>query len=573
VTERFSKIKDPFALSLSDDGGGEPAAGRRLHGDILLRAAAAALIVTAFGLQIWLLKVYPINLDEFEHLHAAWCLSRGVFPYRDFFEIHAPWLYFLLAPLMPPYHVASSPDGAIAFIFFARRIELTLTSLALGLSFLLAWMWRGPRVAWIATALLATTAIFAAKMLEIRPDVLALVLWLGCLCATLRAFDLVSRGAPASLWFVVSGMLLGGVMMSTQKYALALPGFGLAMLWYLFGGRGEFRTRLSHCVLQFAGFCAPILATAIFMSAHGALEPFFRLNFVKVLRLSHRFRASHLWFRLILGNPFLVGLGLLGLLRELLQVRPHRGFSADHFVLLNTIGLLANSVVNNPYAQYALSFLPLLAMFAALFLIYLIELVTAQSSRRRRWSAAAIFAMALGVAAAGVLAGGTLIRFGLGSALTLTLAAAVVMIPCAADVALALLLIVVGSLPMAEMTRHVLLHPNPATLERLRFVIANTSPDDTVMDGWTGLGVFRTSATFYPFFNHQFVAMMPKKARLQVLADLQSGEIAPQMIFLDKFLSKVTSGIDDYVRQHYDRVEVDGSDLIWKRRGGGGAGR
>jgi len=567
VTEPSSKIKARFAPSLSDDGGGEPAAGRRLRGDILLRAAAAALIVAAFASQIRLLKVYPINLDEFEHLHAAWCVSTGLFVYRDFFEVHAPWLYFLLAPLMPPYHVASSASGAIAFIFFARRIELALTALALVLSFLLAWLWRGPRVAWVATALLATTVIFAAKTLEIRPDVLAMVLWLGCLCASLRAFELASRDASASLWFVASGTLLGGMMMSTQKFGLALPGFGLAMLWYLFGGPGEFRMRLRHCVLQFAGFCTPILATAGYMAANGALGPFVRFNFVKVVKVSHGFTPERIWFPLMLENPFLFGLGLLGLLRELSQVRPRRGFSADHFVLLNTIGLLAVGSLIDPFAQYALSFLPLVATFAALSLIYLTELVMARSSRQRWWIAGAIFAMALGVAAAGELARATLFHFAFGFALMLTLAAAVMTIPCSIDVALAFLLIVIGSVPVFEMKRDLSLHGNPAVLEQLRFVIENSGPDDTVMDGWTGLGVFRRSATFYPSFNHHFVAMMSKKLRRQVLADLQSGKIAPQMIFFDKYLNRVTPGIGDYVRQHYDRA--DGSDVIWIRRGGG----
>jgi len=56
------------------------------------------------GLAVWLLwfpllALRGIDPDELEHLHAAFCVWRGDLPYRDFFEHHAPALYWLAWPL------------------------------------------------------------------------------------------------------------------------------------------------------------------------------------------------------------------------------------------------------------------------------------------------------------------------------------------------------------------------------------------------------------------------------------------------------------------------------------------
>src|SRR5687768_8011789 len=40
------------------------------------------------------------NVDEFQHLHASWMLHLGFLPYKDFWENHAPLLYFLTAPVL-----------------------------------------------------------------------------------------------------------------------------------------------------------------------------------------------------------------------------------------------------------------------------------------------------------------------------------------------------------------------------------------------------------------------------------------------------------------------------------------
>jgi len=97
--------------------------------------AIASLLITlaALGTWLWFAKTRSFDPDEFEHLHFAWCIARGMVPYRDFFEHHTPWFHFALAALMPFNRVDRRFDDALAFICLARRIDLALAAVALGL--------------------------------------------------------------------------------------------------------------------------------------------------------------------------------------------------------------------------------------------------------------------------------------------------------------------------------------------------------------------------------------------------------------------------------------------------------
>ncbi|HWQ27408.1 MAG TPA: hypothetical protein VNN12_00100, partial [Dehalococcoidia bacterium] len=68
------------------------------------RAPACALAFSLLG-ALFLFRLASFssrwfNPDELEHVHASWCIAKGMVPYRDFFEHHTPWLWYLLAPLV-----------------------------------------------------------------------------------------------------------------------------------------------------------------------------------------------------------------------------------------------------------------------------------------------------------------------------------------------------------------------------------------------------------------------------------------------------------------------------------------
>lgn len=62
--------------------------------------------------------------DNFEHLRAAYLVSLGYVPYRDFFEHHHPLLWYLFAPI-----IAAVPHNALAIYYIVRSIVLAVSGL------------------------------------------------------------------------------------------------------------------------------------------------------------------------------------------------------------------------------------------------------------------------------------------------------------------------------------------------------------------------------------------------------------------------------------------------------------
>jgi len=116
-----------------------------------------ALACGAFSL-LWGLQV-PINDDDVYHLHSTWLVAQGAVPYREFFEIHLPGLWLLLAPVVGRFTRASAlllaarlsiaVTAALLFALAARLVRgrgLQLGVLFIGmlgvLSYCQVWMFR-----------------------------------------------------------------------------------------------------------------------------------------------------------------------------------------------------------------------------------------------------------------------------------------------------------------------------------------------------------------------------------------------------------------------------------------------
>ena len=86
----------------------------------LLIATILIPVLAVGGLQLALVPIRHFDPDEFQHLYSAWCISKGMLPYKDYFEHHTPFLHFLLAPCFRFFNVETDPDQATSFIFFTR---------------------------------------------------------------------------------------------------------------------------------------------------------------------------------------------------------------------------------------------------------------------------------------------------------------------------------------------------------------------------------------------------------------------------------------------------------------------
>src|SRR5262249_10619311 len=69
---------------------------------------------------------------------------------------------------------------------------------------------------------------------------------------------------------------------------------------------------------------------------------------------------------------------------------------------------------------------------------------------------------------------------------------------------------------------------NTEQLKEIQYIIDNTATTDTVMDGFTGTGVFRPDAYFYRILPWDVRLRLTEEDRHELLKNLQSGHIAPE---------------------------------------------
>ena len=90
----------------------------------------------------------------------------------------------------------------------------------------------------------------------------------------------------------------------------------------------------------------------------------------------------------------------------------------------------------------------------------------------------------------------------------------------------------------------------------MRFVMENTGPQDTVMEGWPVYGVFRAHAFFY-FFPIQNVRSLMYKDKIREFAEeLRSGAVRPKLIGFDTNIKRLPPEITSFIEAHYKPTRV-----------------
>src|SRR5262245_27399228 len=176
------------------------------HASDRLTAAAFVAALAWFAWQaVQLALGKHFSIDEFQYAHAAWLIAQGQVPYRDFFEVHFPLVYQVLAPV---FLVAGDDPSAVLGLRAGMLVFLALT----GGAAMLANRERGPIAMLAAPLVLLMLPPFLIFATEIRPDPVAFALFSASLAA-IRV-----RGRDASCAFS-SGLLLTGAMWGSQKAA------------------------------------------------------------------------------------------------------------------------------------------------------------------------------------------------------------------------------------------------------------------------------------------------------------------------------------------------------------------
>jgi len=482
----------------------------------VLIVVALLLIGLPFALRLELIETRGFNPDEFEHLHFAWSVANGQVPYRDYFDHHTPLLHFLLAPLVGRFDVASSPDDTVALVSTARRAMWVLGALILLFTALVGSRYRGRAVGLTAALLLANTGVFLSKSLEVRPDVPAtLLICVAVWCAQQASQSLAERATRAAVWYLASGLAWSTAVLLTQKVLLLAPGVGLATLWLMLERRRQPAAgpRLRAVAALAIGSAAPVFVLLAYFRSHAALDAFLRCN----LWLNAKWQGP-------LPGPFIVEIArqdpafvLLALAGIGLGLRALMRPNAPVFVLLPLIaGLVGLRWLTYVSFQYFLLLLPLAAIVAAHALVSLCGWTVAALARGREQTEDARTSRTHWLLLAALLALSVhpLIRF-----------------------------------------HRTFSRGAWTAIQGIHFIVANCSPWDTVMDGFTGWGFTRPSPFYYPFLQPDVTRLMePREVEAQ-LAALRNGSASPKVVLYDRYMrDALAPELTAFIERHYVRL-------------------
>ncbi|RKH71747.1 hypothetical protein D7X96_07410 [Corallococcus interemptor] len=159
------------------------------------------------------------SIDEFQYAHAAWLMAHGQVPYRDFFEVHFPLVYQVLAPLFRM--LGDDPRNVLAL-----RAAMLVPLAGACVSVFLINRREGRIAALLAPLMLLCSPGFLHFATEVRPDALTAALFLGALAAlavqpgSFRSSFLAGALLVASAWGSQKALFFGGLVM-----AVLLVGF------------------------------------------------------------------------------------------------------------------------------------------------------------------------------------------------------------------------------------------------------------------------------------------------------------------------------------------------------------
>jgi len=395
--------------------------------------------------------------DEFQHLQNAWFISIGRVPYKDYFEHHLPLLHLLLAPIFGFLDVQYQFDHAVAALMLSRQIMLVGLILITLLTFFLARrLADAPTAAW-AVLFMLNARFFGRVGIEIRPDIGAVVAFLGCFLCLAMATGSELAAIHRRLLFFMSGVLLATSILFTQKSVFILPGLAIAMMVYLWspGEKTSRLPRLQDVLAQAVGFMVPLILVWSYFYLKGAGWELLHYNFLLNANWPSKLPLKDLLKNLIIHNPELVIGSLAGTSVMLWQwwrspTAPLLILGLPAALLSLGLGLLIIPVAQQQYYFLAL---PCMGIIAAI-----------------GWT--------------------TCLRTLLGT-------------PQAYQRSLLGLLLLV-SVESAVEIKNVEIRitrglDNSEQLRQLRYVIEQTAPNDTLMSGWHTQGLFRRNAYYYFF--------------------------------------------------------------------------
>lgn len=478
----------------------------------LLRKAIFIFIVAVFLLRIPLIFVRYFDQDEFEHVHATRSLCHETIPYRDYFQHHTPFLYFLLAPA----YIFSG--DRIETLFILRGIMLIFAFGILYLTYVLARILYGADVALYAAFFLSYMTVFISKTLEIRPDVPAVFFELLTIIFFIKGAREKKNIRAQQLLFFVAGITLGIAILFTQKMLFFAAGIFLSLLWIAYDKR--VLGRMGPFLWVGLGISVFPLITCLYFLFNNALGDFIHRTFIMVLFWKDKMLPFELTALILKKNTFFCIAGLAGLIIAAAQLKDKRAAKRADFVpfLLLCVFVLGLFVVPIPYLQYYLFFIPLVSIYCGLSFEKIIDrLILFRTTKRvYRWNNWTAYFILIGV----------------------------------------VVLFLQSRVPeLFRLRPRIAIHSNASQLAGIQFILYNSDAQDSVLDGWSGLGVFRDHACYYYFLHSEIRHIFsPEYLSEDILAALRKNE--PKFVIFDSNIKDISERLTNYVKEYYAPVGI-----------------
>jgi hypothetical protein len=97
----------------------------------------------------------------------------------------------------------------------------------------------------------------------------------------------------------------------------------------------------------------------------------------------------------------------------------------------------------------------------------------------------------------------------------------------------------------------------------MRDVLTATRPDERILDGFSGLGVFRPHAYFHFFLHDEIRVLLGPRGTTRLFGALRDGVVAPDFVVADADVLALPSDIVAFLRENYQPAERA---PLWRRK-------
>lgn len=248
-----------------------------------------ALLVILYGL---IFSGFQI-VDEFEHLHASWLVSEGLFPYRDFFEHHHPLIWYIFAPIVSFFY-----NDVIVF-YVVRGISFLVSIVTLLYMYKISLFFTSKSGGLVGISFYLCNIITAYNFYQFRPDnymnlffLLGIYYW----------FSYIENKKLLNL--VISFTSFAVSLLFLQKIGLILIVIELIILWQIITKKIKLKNVIVSAIPPVALVC--LFFTYIILN--GAGIEYFSLNFRFNQALVYYFERGAFWYQNIFSTIYLFGL-------------------------------------------------------------------------------------------------------------------------------------------------------------------------------------------------------------------------------------------------------------------------